>query len=173
MARDILQEWRLRPEERNGASQVSPSLKGAVTPVTPLRFSEMPPPGPREHVVEGIVPKGHTTSLFGDGGAAKSVLALSVGTAISGGAGEWLGRKVRNSPVLYVDFELDVEEQRRRAYQVARGVYLEKPPHDLLYVTGLGRRVGEVLKGYLGICGWSSWTRSASPCRATPSRRAT
>jgi hypothetical protein len=43
-------------------------------------------------------------------------------------------------------------EQRRRAYQVARGVYFEKPPHDLLYVSGLGRYVGEVLKGCLDVC---------------------
>jgi hypothetical protein len=51
-----------------------------------------------------------------------------------------------------VDFELDADEQRRRAYQVARGVYLEKPPHDLLYISGLGRRVGETLKGSLKEC---------------------
>jgi hypothetical protein len=141
--------------EHNGhgpVSQVSPALNVSVTPVTPLRFSEMAPPGPREYVVEGIMPKDHTTSLFGDGGSAKSVLALSAGTAISGGAEKWLGRKVRNSPVLYADFELDADEQRRRAYQVARGVYLEKPPHDLLYVSGLGRHVGEVLKECLEIC---------------------
>jgi hypothetical protein len=140
------------PNGHGQVSQVSPSLKGGVTPVTPLRFSEMEPPGPREHVVKGLVPKDHTTSLFGDGGAAKSVLALSAATAIAGGAERWLDRKVENSPVLYVDFELDADEQRRRAYQVARGVYLEKPPHDLLYVSGLGRRVGEVLKGSLEQC---------------------
>jgi AAA domain len=141
--------------EQNGhksLSQVSPAHIGTVTPVTPLRFSEMAPPGPREYVVEGIMPKGHTTSLFGDGGSAKSILALSAGTAISGGAEKWLGRKVHNSPVLYADFELDADEQRRRAYQVARGVYLEKPPYDLLYVSGLGRHVGEVLNECLGIC---------------------
>jgi hypothetical protein len=151
MAGEIPREW-LRSKRNGRASQVSPALKETLTPVTPLRFSEMAPPGPREHVVEGILPKGHTTSLFGDGGAAKSVLALSAGTAISGGAGEWLGRKVHNSPVLYADFELDADEQRRRAYQVARGVHLEKPPHDLLYVSGLGRRVGEVLEKCLDIC---------------------
>jgi hypothetical protein len=133
-------------------SQVSPALIGTGTPVTPLRFSEMAPPGPREHVVKDLMPKGHTTSLFGDGGFAKSVLALSAGTAIAGGAENWLGRKVHNSPVLYVDFELDADEQRRRAYQVARGVHLEKPPHDLLYVSGLGRHVGQVLKECLDIC---------------------
>jgi len=54
--------------------------------------------------------------------------------------------------VLYADFELDADEQRRRAYQVARGVDLEKPPHDLLYVSGLGKHVGQVLKECLDIC---------------------
>ena len=133
-------------------SQVSPSLNRGVTLVTPLRFSEMEPPGPREYVVKELMPKGHTTSVFGDGGSAKSVLALSAATAIAGGAEKWLGRKVQNSPVLYADFELDADEQRRRAYQVARGVYLEKPPHDLLYVSGLGRSAGEVLLGCLEVC---------------------
>jgi hypothetical protein len=133
-------------------SQVSPSLNRGVTPVTPLRFSEMEPPGAREFTVEGLIPKNHTTSLFGDGGSAKSVLALSAGTAIAGGVEKWLGRKVENCPVLYGDFELDADEQRRRAYQVARGVYLDKPPHDLLYVSGLGRPAGEVLMGCLDVC---------------------
>jgi hypothetical protein len=49
-------------------SQVSPSPNKGVTPVTPLRFAEMAPPGPREYVVEGLIPKGHATTLFGDGG---------------------------------------------------------------------------------------------------------
>src|SRR5918998_1301671 len=112
----------------------------------------MKPPGPREHLVEALMPKAHTMTLFGDGGAAKSVLALSVGTAIAGGAEEWMGRKVLNCPVLFADFELDADEQRRRAYQVARGVHLDKPPHDLLYVSGLGRPAGEVLIGCLDAC---------------------
>jgi hypothetical protein len=133
-------------------SQASPSLNRGVTPVTPLRFSEMDPPGPREYMVEGLMPKDHTTSLFGDGGSAKSVLALSSGIAIAGGAQRWLGRRVENCPVLYGDFELDADEQRRRAYQVARGTLLEKPPHDLLYVSGLGRPAGEVLMGCLDVC---------------------
>jgi hypothetical protein len=133
-------------------SQVSPSLNKGGTPVTPLRFAEMDPPGPRMYVIENLVPKDHTTSLFGDGGSAKSILALSAATAIAGGAARWLGREVCNCPVLYADFELDADEQRRRAYQVARGVFLDKPPHDLLYVSGLGRPAGEVLKGCLDVC---------------------
>jgi hypothetical protein len=130
----------------------SRTLIGGVTPVTPLRFSEMDPPGPRKYSIEGIAPEGHTTNIFGDGGSAKSIIALSAGTAVAGRAERWLGRKVRNCPVLYMDFELDDVEQRRRAYQVARGVHLDKPPRDLLYVSGLGRRAGEVLEACLEIC---------------------
>ena len=59
---------------------------------------------------------------------------------------------MRNSPVLYADFELDTDEQHRRAYQVARGICLDKPPHDLLYVSGLGLPAGEVLKGCRDVC---------------------
>ena len=120
--------------------------------VTPIRFSEMDPPGSREYAVEGIVPKGHTTTIYGDGGSAKSVIALSAATAIAGDAERWMGRRVANCPTLYIDFELDADEQRRRAYQVARGVCLERPPHDLLYVSGLGRPSGEILEGCLDVC---------------------
>jgi hypothetical protein len=131
---------------------LSQALNSGVTPVTPIRFSEMAPPGPREYLVEGLVPKDHATTLFGDGASAKSILALSLGIAVVGGAEEWMGRKVQNSPVIYCDFELDADEQRRRAYQVARGVNLDKPPHDLLYVSGLGRPAREVLVGCLDVC---------------------
>jgi hypothetical protein len=87
----------MNSNDQRRVSQVSLSLNGGVTPVTALRFSEMEPPGPREHVVEGLVPKGHTTSLFGDGGSAKSVLALSAGTAISGGRRNGLGVRCRTA----------------------------------------------------------------------------
>jgi hypothetical protein len=133
-------------------SQVSPSPNKGGTPVTGLRFSEMPAPKPREHFVEGLVPKDHTASHFGDDGTAKSILALSLATALAGNAEQWLERKVHNCPVLYIDFELDADEQHRRAYQVARGVSLKNPPHDLLYVSGLGRSAKEVLQGCLEVC---------------------
>jgi hypothetical protein len=130
----------------------SPPPKGRVTTVTPIRFSDMDPPEPRAYTVAQLVPRGHITNLFGDGGSAKSILALSMGTATAGGADEWMGREIETCPALYVDFELDADEQRRRAYQLARGIYLEKPPRDLLYVSGLGRPAGDVLAGSLQVC---------------------
>jgi hypothetical protein len=146
----LLQDLMEAPK-RQGVT-ASPSLYKGMTPVTPIRFAEIDPPGPREYLVEGLAPKAHTTTIFGDGGSAKSVLALSLGTAVAGGSGMWMGREVQNYPVLYCDFELDADEQRRRAYQVARGIYLDKPPHDLLYVSGLGQPASEVLMGCLDVC---------------------
>ena len=149
---DILANELLSAPRWSGGVTTSRRPIGPVTPVTPLRFADMQPPGPREHLVEDLVPKGHAATLFGDGASAKSILALSLGTAIAGNAGRWMNRKIHNCPVLIADFELDADEQRRRAYQVAHGVFLDKPPHDLLYVSGLGRPAGDVLKGCLAVC---------------------
>jgi hypothetical protein len=146
----LLQDLMEAPKWQGVTASQTPN--SGVTPVTPLRFAEMDPPGPREYLVESLAPKNHTTTIFGDGGSAKSILALSLGIAVAGGAEAWMGRKVQNSPVIYCDFELDADEQRRRAYQLARGVNLDEPPHDLLYVSGLGRSAREVLMGCLDVC---------------------
>ena len=75
------------------------------------------------------------TLLYGDGGVAKSLLALALAVAVAGGSGKWLGREVESCPVLYMDFELDTEEQARRVYQLCRGQGLDTPPEDLLYMS--------------------------------------
>jgi hypothetical protein len=146
----LLQDLLEAPKFQGVTASQTPN--SGVTSVTPIRFSEMAPPGPREYLVDDVVPKNHTTTIFGDGASAKSILALSAGTAMAGGADSWMGRKVQNCPVIYCDFELDADEQCRRAYQVAQGVNLDKPPHDLLYVPGLGRPAREVLVGCLDVC---------------------
>jgi hypothetical protein len=107
-------------------------LNSDVTPVTPIRLSEVPLPEPRRYLIEDLIPKAHTTTIFGDSESAKSILALSAAIAVAGGAEKWMGCKVESCTVHYGDFELDADEQRRRACQVSRGVFLEKPPHDLL-----------------------------------------
>ena len=139
------------PKDGDPGVTATRTFKGRYT-VTPIRFAHREAPKPREYVITDLVPKGHTTTVFGDGGSAKSILAMSAGVALAGGAEAWLGRKAASAPVLYVDFELDADEQHRRAYQVARGVRREKPPEDLLYVSGVGRPAGEVLAGCLRVC---------------------
>jgi hypothetical protein len=89
-------------------------------------------PPPREQWLDGRLVKGHPTLLFADGGQGKSMLALAIATAVASGK-DFLGLKLPAGPALYLDFELSLEEQTRRAFKVARGLGLEKPPLDLFH----------------------------------------
>jgi hypothetical protein len=103
-----------------------------------VRFNEIPDPGRRRYLVDDLIPEGYPVLLHGDGGVAKSMLALSFGLALARG-GRWLGRDLGEaSPVLYLDFELDAPEQRRRVNRLARGEGLERVPDNLLYLSALG-----------------------------------
>ena len=78
-------------------------------------------PGPRRYLLKDLILAAYVTLLYGDGGVAKSLLALALAVAVAGGSGKWLGREVERCPVLYVDFELDAEEQARRVHHLCRG----------------------------------------------------
>ncbi len=54
-------------------------------------------------------------------------------------------------PALYVDFELDADEQHRRVSQLAAGLGIEVP-QDLLYVSALGVRTHEAIAYALAAC---------------------
>src|SRR5918998_3732138 len=118
-----------------------------------VRFRDLADPGERGYWLEGLVLQAYVSTLYGDGGVAKSMLALALAIAVAGGARRFLGREVRNTPVLFVDFELDGGEQRRRARQLARGAGLEEPPEDLYYLSALGRSPQEALDAALEECG--------------------
>ena len=68
----------------------SPLLSGAskTAQLRSVRFNEIPDQGPRRYLLDGLVPEGHTTLLHGDGGVAKSMLALSFGLAVAREADE-------------------------------------------------------------------------------------
>lgn len=94
-------------------------------------------PEPRRSIIEGLMPEGALTILFGDGGLGKSYLALYIATCVALGM-PIAGRPVERGPVMYLDAELDEDEFIRRSYAVARGLSLEQPPEGLFYwrVTG-------------------------------------
>jgi hypothetical protein len=48
-----------------------------------VRFNEIPDPGPRRYLLDGLIPEGYPTVLHGAGGSAKSMLALSIGLAVA------------------------------------------------------------------------------------------
>lgn len=94
------------------------------------RYAE---PEPRRYRVADLVPADATTSLYADGGSGKSLLAVHLACHVALGR-PWLGLEVDAAPVLYVDAELDVAEFGRRAFRVARGIGLERPPAGLHYL---------------------------------------
>src|SRR5215213_6106533 len=109
------------------------------------RFSSLPQyKGTRPSVIQGIFPKGFPTSIYGEGGIAKSTIALHMCMSIASEKQEWLGYAIdQPSPCLYVDFELDREEQGTRAERIAKGMGIEVPD-DLHYLWASGFRFSEV-----------------------------
>lgn len=91
-----------------------------------------PEPGPRTWLVADLVPEGSVTIIYGDAGVHKTWLAIHMATCLAAGL-PWLERPVEPCRVLYIDAELDQKEFLRRAYQVARGLGLERPPGGLFY----------------------------------------
>ncbi len=90
-------------------------------------------PPPRPFLVEDWLPQGYATILFGHGGSGKSYWALLLALCVVTGRA-FFGREVRRGPVLWIDAEdLGREEIERRAWQVARGFGLDRPPDGLLY----------------------------------------
>jgi hypothetical protein len=71
---------------------------------------------------------GYVTALVGSGGVGKSYLLLALGLAALLGL-TWLGQRVMKvRSVLYVDAELDLDTQKARGYEIARGCRLRRPP---------------------------------------------
>jgi len=144
-----------KAEEQGSSVPASPSPykdEGRGRKPKAVRFSEMKMPSPRRYLLKDLVLASYVTLLHGDGGVAKSLLALALCVAISGSSKRWLGREVENGPVLYLDFELDAEEQVRRVHQLCRGAGLAEPPDDLLYMSALGHTAREAFTAALETC---------------------
>ena len=112
---------------RDGDSEERPPAR------TPVRFTGRPVPPPRTWLVADFLPEGLPALLYGNGGSAKSYLALAIGLAVSAGI-PWLGKPTVQRPVLYADYELDEAEQHRRARRLAAGLGLADVPEAFEYV---------------------------------------
>ncbi len=148
---------------RRGEGVDDPSVTVTVTPnssgngnarrrLTSTAFVDMPAPEPRRYLVEGIVPESYPTMIYGDGGVAKSMLALSLGLGVASDAGTWLGCRIEAGGVLYLDFELDAAEQNRRVSRLVNAEGLGKPPRMLRYMSAVGARAREVFEDALEEC---------------------
>jgi hypothetical protein len=115
-------------------------------------FREMTPQkGSRPYTVDGVVYKGKTAGVYGDGGTAKSTLVMHLGQRVARGE-KWLGFETVKTRVLYLDFELDKEEQTRRAYEVATGEGYTEPLEGMFYRSGAGYPTYKVFEQALRDC---------------------
>lgn len=107
-------------------------------------------PRPPEWLLDGLIPQGHITLLFGRGGAGKTYLWLVVASHIATGM-PLFGRSVKTGRTLIIDAELSEGEVAHRARQVARGMGLNETPDDLIYVRLSGSifepHVAEEIRG--------------------------
>ena len=99
-----------------------------------IRLADVEDLPPRTDVIEGMVPAGHPTSIHGAGAHLKSLVAMRQSLCVAAGVA-FLGCRVTQGAVLYVDYELDEETAARRARLLAHGMGLEAVPAGLLYLN--------------------------------------
>ncbi len=101
-----------------------------------LSFTGREKPAPRECIVDNCIWVGHAASWFGEGGVAKSLLGMHLGlTVAEPSRSYWMAFAVKTVPVLYLDFELDADEQHRRALDLAAGMGLKAIPENFYYLS--------------------------------------
>lgn len=76
---------------------------------------------PTPWLVEGILPGGKPTILYGAGGVGKSIVAAALAVAVQTGT-RWLGLRVSQAEVLYLDWETDEADIAARVAAAARGL---------------------------------------------------
>jgi hypothetical protein len=125
---------------------------GARPKLSLVRFAQREAPPAREFIVPDLIPRYHPTTLYGWGGTAKSLIAALLSMNVAGGREKFFGRDIAvHGPVMYIDFELDADEQHRRVMQLATGMKMEVPD-GFLYVSTLGVRTHEAVEFALSAC---------------------
>jgi hypothetical protein len=115
-------------------------------------FSKLDKPHAREFLIEDVLPRNYPAIIHGWSGTAKSILALLLEMAVSGRWERWLGLEVHtHGKVLYLDFELDTDEQLRRVHAIAAGMDVAVPA-DLAYLSALGMRTPDAFRHAFNIC---------------------
>lgn len=142
---ELYQEVKKLCQRYSRFSTTSPTIKGdGDVEFVPVALSEAEEPGERVDLVAGLIPEGYPSVLYGDGGQGKSQMSLGLATCIATGK-PFLGLEAKQSGVLYLDWELEQDEMIRRAYKIARGLGLTRPPENLWYVR-VGHSLSEILE---------------------------
>jgi DNA polymerase I len=94
---------------------------------------------PRPCVVDLIVPERTVTSIYGAGGVVKSTLVLDLLLCAARGDDTWAGRRLGGQyDSLFIDLELDLDEQSNRARRLCWGRGHKDLPEGFNYICGRG-----------------------------------
>ncbi|TCM08314.1 AAA family ATPase [Sphingomonas sp. PP-CC-3G-468] len=102
--------------DRSFTPDIKPIMQVAVDPLGDMVCAAdafTATPKPREWLVEGWLPTRAVTTLFGDGGLGKSLVALQIAAAVASGKPLW-GCQTTKAPVLAFYCEDDADELSRR-----------------------------------------------------------
>lgn len=95
-----------------------------------LLLWDVPAPAECSYLLDPLLPLNETTTLYGDGDAGKSLVALRMALAVAAGTpmdGVRLGSK--GGPVIYLDWETNSETHARRLRRLGQAVGItESPP---------------------------------------------
>lgn len=80
---------------------------------------------PRQWLVQDWLPVGAVSTLFGDGGTGKSLVAIQAATAVAAGVPLW-GHQTTKAPVLALYCEDETDEVSRRQQSILRAMKLSK-----------------------------------------------
>ena len=103
--------------------------------ISAASFAGKPVPE-REMLVEGLIPAKIAAGLYGEGAVGKSLLALMLAVAIVIGV-MWLGRRVKQGPVIYLCCEDDEDEVHRRLEAICRGMSVNMAALGDLHIVPL------------------------------------
>jgi RecA-family ATPase len=106
------------PDQRPADRATDAELVPAAPLVSPPAWPKDPPPRVA-WVAHNLIPRGDVSSLGGDGGSGKTMLALQLATAMARGAQDWLGAVVDPGPVVFLSGEEPEDEIRRRVARIA------------------------------------------------------
>lgn len=87
--------------------------------------------GKGRFLIEGLLPEGSLDLLIGDSGLGKSPLAYQMGICVAAGV-PFLGARVVERPVLYLDFENGSWQIYDLVARLSRHVGLTEPPENLM-----------------------------------------
>lgn len=86
--------------------------------------------------VDGMIPAGTVTSLYGDGGTGKSLVALQLAVATAIGQ-PWIGHPVEAGGCLLLTAEDDIEEVHRRLADICQAEHIDIADLDGLSIVPL------------------------------------